>query len=168
MRAVYLYLCFVILWISGNTDIFAAEKLKTFQDWSIFKHTTDSSGETVLSLMASPTKSEGKYTQRGKPYCILTRSLNRKTPEFFMLVAGYPYLEKSHPSLHFTHTSFQLIPKLDKAFTPDEKEEVRIIEAMKRGRQMTVQGISTRQTKTKDIYSLMGFSKAYAYWRQAR
>lgn len=167
MRSVYLYLCFFLLCILGNTAVFAAEKLKTFQGWSIFKH-TDSDGETVLSLMASPTKSEGKYTQRGKPYCILTRSLNGKTPEFFMLVAGYSYLEKSHPSLHFTHTSFQLIPKLDKAFTPDEKEEKRIIEAMKRGKQMIVQGISARHTKTKDTYSLMGFSKAYTYWRQAR
>jgi invasion protein IalB len=49
----------------------------------------------------------------------------------------------------------------DSAWAPDTATDKKLVEAMKRGDRMTVEGESFRGTKTKDTYSLRGFSGAY-------
>ena len=42
-----------------------------------------------------------------------------------------------------------------------DKDDKDIVAAMKRGSRMIVDGVSSRGTKTKDTYSLTGFTSAY-------
>ena len=49
----------------------------------------------------------------------------------------------------------------DNAWAPDTSTDKKLVEAMKRGQRMIVEGTSSRGTKTKDTYSLAGFSNAY-------
>ena len=59
-------------------------------------------------------------------------------------------------------TSFSnLFTNGDNAWAPDNATDKKLVETMKRGERMIVEGVSARGTKTKDTYSLSGFSSAY-------
>ena len=51
----------------------------------------------------------------------------------------------------------------DKSYNvvPDSSTDKKLVDAMKRGQRMIVEGTSSRGTKTKDTYSLACFSNAY-------
>jgi hypothetical protein len=55
---------------------------------------------------------------------------------------------------------FQLYPKEDKAFMRDPAEERKLLDAMRKGTNMTVKGTSARGTNTTDSYSLKGLASA--------
>jgi hypothetical protein len=48
----------------------------------------------------------------------------------------------------------------DGAWIKNVAEEARLIEAMRKGSEMTVRGVSSRGTQTTDQYSLKGVSQA--------
>ena len=59
-------------------------------------------------------------------------------------------------------TSFNnLFTSGDNAWAPDASTDKKLVDAMKRGQRMIVEGMSSRGTKTKDTYSLAGFTGAY-------
>jgi hypothetical protein len=82
---------------------------------------------------------------------------------------GYPFAAGSTVNLNIDGTEFELTTiGADDPNTPgDEREwawpasaaeDARIIAAMKRGREATLTGQSTRGTTTKDTFSLLGFT----------
>tara|TARA_B100001013_G_C24538595_1_gene413678 strand:+ start:83 stop:508 length:426 start_codon:yes stop_codon:yes gene_type:complete len=105
-----------------------------------------------------PLKEEGDYTQRGDTYLIAFRI--NKDPEITIQVnAGYNYDESKLIKLVVDQTSFELFGQGDSAWSRSEDKE--IIYAMVRGKSMTIQGVSSRGTLTKDSYTLIGFTAAY-------
>ena len=105
-----------------------------------------------------PLKEEGKYTQRGDTYLIAFRI--NKDPEITIQVnAGYNYDEDKPIKLAIDGTSFELFGQGDSAWSQNEDKE--IIFAMKKGRDMFIEGHSTRGTLTKDTYTLIGFTSAF-------
>jgi invasion protein IalB len=56
--------------------------------------------------------------------------------------------------------AFTLFAKDDRAYVEDATEELKLIEAMKKGSKLTVQAVSSRGTATTDTYSLAGLSQA--------
>jgi invasion protein IalB len=56
--------------------------------------------------------------------------------------------------------AFTLFPKDDRAYVADATDELKLIEAMKKGSKLTVQATSERGTATTDTYSLAGLSQA--------
>ena len=104
-----------------------------------------------------PLKEEGKYTQRGDTYLIAFRI--NKDPEITIQVnAGYNYDEDKPIKLAIDGTSFELFGQGDSAWSQNEDKE--IIFAMKRGKNMFIEGYSKRGTLTKDTYTLIGFTAA--------
>ena len=105
-----------------------------------------------------PLKEEGDYTQRGDTY-LIAFSIN-KDPEITIQVnAGYNYDESKPIKLVVDQTSFELFGQGDNAWSRSEDKE--IIYAMVRGKNMSIQGVSSRGTLTKDSYTLIGFTAAY-------
>ena len=103
-------------------------------------------------------KEEGKYTQRGDTYLIAFRI--NKDPEITIQVnAGYNYDEDKPIKLAIDGTSFELFGQGDSAWSQNEDKE--IIFAMKKGKDMFIEGYSTRGTLTKDTYTLIGFTSAF-------
>ena len=54
-----------------------------------------------------------------------------------------------------------MFTNVDSAWAPDNTTDKKLVETMKRGEKMTVEGTSFKGTKTKDTYSLKGFTNAY-------
>lgn len=140
---------------------FAAEQrlLGEYGDWVAYYY-RDSAG-AVCYMASTPKKDEGKYTKRGDIYVVVTHRPNEKSYDVVNVNAGYPYKRSTEAELKIGAKTFSLFTDEDKAWATTPAEDKAIVEAMKRGSRMIVNGTSAKGTKTKDTYSLNGFSAAY-------
>lgn len=131
-----------------------------YGDWTAYSY---KDGKNTVCYMAStPKKDEGKYKVRGEIYAVVTHRPAEKSYNVVNFVAGYTYKTNSNVVVKIGTTAFNnLFTNGDNAWAPDNATDKKLVEAMKRGQRMTVEGVSSRGTKTKDTYSLAGFSGAY-------
>ena len=100
--------------------------------------------------------------KRGDIYAIVTHRPAEKSYNVINFVAGYNYKSGSKVSVKIGAKLFNnLFTNGTNAWAPDATTDKQIVEAMKKGQRMIVDGVSIKGTKTKDTYSLSGFSKAY-------
>lgn len=138
----------------------APNKLGQFGDWLAYM---DKNGtQTVCYMASTPKKDEGKYKIRGDIYAVVAHRPAEKSFDVFNLVAGYTYQKGAKVKITIEKQTFtNFYTDKDAAWTLSEKDDKALIAAMKKGNSMVVEGTSSRGTKTKDTYSLKGFSKAY-------
>ncbi|MBE6451923.1 MAG: hypothetical protein E7012_00325 [Alphaproteobacteria bacterium] len=138
----------------------APEVLGEYGDWVAYYY-KDASG-SVCYMASTPKKDEGKYTQRGDIYAVITHRPAEKSFNVVNFNAGYNFKRGSKVEVKIGARTFdKLFTSEDKAWATNEKTDKEMVEAMKRGSRMVVHGTSSRGTKTKDTYSLSGFSSAY-------
>ena len=99
--------------------------------------------------------SEGK--QRGDTYILVYR-INKSKDAIVQIIAGYPFKKNKKIKISIDSNNYEFFPDDDAAFTNDDDE---IIFAMKKGNKLTINGLSSKGTKTTDVYTLKGFSAAY-------
>lgn len=135
-------------------------ELGEYGDWVAY---TYKEGKNTVCYMAStPKKDEGNYKKRGDIYAVITHRPADKSYNVTNFVAGYKYKNGSNVTVKIGTTTFHnLFTNDDNAWAPDAATDKKLVEAMKRGEKMIVEGTSFRGTKTKDTYSLAGFSRAY-------
>ena len=130
----------------------------TFKDWSAF--TYQSGNQKVCYMASAPKKEEGKYTDRGKVWTLVThRSPGDK--DVVSIIAGYNYQENQPVTVAIGDKQFTLFSQGDTGWTYNKDDDRALVAAMKAGVDMVVRGTSWRGTKTKDTYSLLGFTAAY-------
>ncbi len=131
-----------------------------YDDWVAYYY-QDASGLTCY-MASTPKRDEGKYTSRGNIYTVITHRPNDKSYDVVNITAGYTYKPESKVEIKIGNQTFdKLFVNGDKAWATSEKTDKEIVAAMKRGSRMIVHGVSSKGTKTKDTYSLAGFSQAY-------
>ncbi len=135
-------------------------ELGEYGDWTAYSY---KEGKNTICYMAStPKKEEGAYKVRGEIYAVVTHRPAEKSYNIVNFVAGYPYKKESNVVVKIGTTTFNnLFTDGDNAWAPDSSVDKKLVEAMKRGQRMIVEGVSAKGTKTKDTYSLAGFSGAY-------
>ena len=136
------------------------EEIGQFKDWTAYSY---KEGKNTVCYMASmPKKDEGNYKVRGDIYAIVTHRPADKSYDVVSFIAGYPFKKGTSIVVKIGTTSFNnLFPNGETAWAPDSATDKRLVEEMKRGEKMIVEGVSARGTKTKDTYSLAGFTGAY-------
>ncbi len=156
------YVTFVLAAIISFPTLAASipTEIGEYGDWTAYSY---KEGKNTICYMAStPKKDEGKYKMRGEIYAVVTHRPAEKSYNVVNFVAGYTYKNNSKVVVKIGTTAFNnLFTHGDNAWAPDNSTDKKLVEAMKRGHRMTVEGISSRGTKTKDTYSLAGFSGAY-------
>lgn len=140
----------------ANTPI----ELGEYGDWTAYSY---KEGKNTVCYMAStPKKDEGNYKVRGDIYAIVTHRPAEKSYDVVNFVAGYNYKKNSKVVVKIGATTFNnLFTDGSNAWAPDSATDKKLVSEMKRGQKLTVEGVSFKGTKTKDTYSLSGFSKAY-------
>ena len=98
---------------------------------------------------------EGK--KRGDVY-ILVYTINKNPEAVVQINFGYPYKIEESVNVKIDEKNYEFYADEDSAWTNNDNE---VIYAMKKGIQLTVFGISSRETKTIDTYTLNGFTAAY-------
>lgn len=146
--------------LSANAFAAAPQVLGEYGDWTAY-HYRDGRG-SVCYMVSKPVKDEGKYSKRGEIYAVVTHRPSDKTFDVVNFDAGYTFKNGAPFSVkigHNTVTSF--FTDGGKAWTLDDKTDKQMISLMKAGERMIVDGVSFKGTKTKDTYSLKGFTGAY-------
>ena len=95
--------------------------------------------------------------QRGNTYILVYR-INKSKDAIVQIAAGYPYKKGQNVDVTIDNVQFDFYSDDDTAWSNDDNK---VIFAMKKGIKLTVNGESSRGTKTTDIYTLKGFTLAY-------
>ena len=137
----------------------APEFLGTHRDWNVYAFTENS--EKICYMATEPKKQEGDYTRRGNPAVLVTRRPGPKVVDEVSVQPGYSYKEGSEVQVGVDKSKFALFTRGEHAWTKSEDADRALINAMKRGSEMTVRGTSAKGTFSVDTYSLLGFTAAY-------
>lgn len=108
-------------------------------------------------ISTHPSREAGTFKQRGAPQLTLQKTPQGKVVAIHL---GYPIKDAS-VVLVIVDTGkkpelFEFYPSGEWAFIENDQK---VIAAMMRGRDMTVEATSQKGTTSKDTYSLMGFTK---------
>jgi len=147
--------------VLGVSPASAQTFISTFGDWNAFH---DGSGRDKVCYIASlPKTTLPTNVQRGKTYILISNRPADKTRHVFEFRSGYPFKDGAEVDVAVDgNKPFKLFTKDDAAWARDDATDHAIAEAMKKGRAVTVIGISSRGTKTTDTYSLSGITAALA------
>ena len=135
------------------------EFVGSHRDWNVYKfHDGD---QTICYIASEPKKQEGNYNRRGSPAVLVTRRPGQHVVYEVSVDPGYTYLGGSDVEVQVDRRKFVLFTRGEHAWTPREQDDRNLIDAMKRGTDMTVRGSSSKNTYSLDTYSLLGFTAAY-------
>jgi len=134
------------------------EHLGDAQNWSAYVDTLKTG--KVCYLVGRPIKSEPANLKRGDVFIYVTHRPAEKTFNVVSFTPGYPYKEGSDAEFAVESSKFDLFTSKESAWARDAATEKAIVEAMIKGKQATLKGVSARGTGTTDTYSLAGFGQA--------
>jgi opacity protein-like surface antigen len=136
------------------------KRLGEFDHWRAFTYTEN--GNRVCYMASEPVKEEGDYDRRGDVYAMVTHQPARGSKDVVSFVIGYPFKDQSRVAVNIDGSKkFTLFTHEDTAWAADKKTDTALVRAMKRGREMVVEGVSNKGTETTDTYSLFGFTDAH-------
>lgn len=142
-----------------------AKLLETFKDWQVFIH--EANNEKVCFAASAPTQKLPEGVNRGSVFLYLTTWHKDNVRNEVSVKIGYTFKPESVPVVTVGSETFELYSKDDKAFMRDPAEEEKLIAAMKQGASLTMTGLSSRGTETKDRYSLLGLTAALGHVEKA-
>ncbi|MEM7044246.1 MAG: invasion associated locus B family protein [Pseudomonadota bacterium] len=147
------------LGFAGGAQAQTPYSLGSYTDWNVWE--LDEGGQKICYIVSEPKKQAGTYTRRGKPAVLVTRRPSPAVTDEVSVQPGYTYLEGSSVNLSVGQNKFTLFTRGAHAWTKDETEDRALIDVMKRGESMVIEGESIKNTTSTDTYSLLGFTKAY-------
>ena len=133
--------------------------IAAFNDWSA--HKTGRAKNKICYMHGEPKKSTGKYKKRGDTYLQVTHRRKERIKNEVSVTAGYTYKKNSSVEVEIKGKKFSLYTDSGTAWVSGARKEAELVAAMKAGKVMIVTGLSSRGTRTKDRYSLSGFTAAY-------
>ena len=140
---------------------FAQPKLvESFNDWAFYSH--QSPNERICFVASAPKSSDPAGGRRDSAFFYISAWPREGVRTELSVKAGYPFRKGSEVTVTIGNETFKLITHEERAFVNDPIEELKLLEAMKKGSTMIVEGVSQRGTVTKDTFSLLGVSKAVA------
>ena len=151
-------LCLLFFSFQAQSDNESTKKIGSFDNWSVY-----AKSKNLCYMIAQPEKSEGEYKVRGRVRIVIYRNnLENKNENALGIDFGYTFPENSTAKIEIDKKNFKLATFGQTAWTGSKtKKDKKIIKAMLKGNKLVALGESKRGTKTKDIYSLSGFTKAF-------
>lgn len=142
----------------------APKELGKFDAWTAVELAQPSN--KICYMFARPASSDPKGLKRGDVMLTVTHRPAVKRRDEVSFQAGYEYKKGENVAVDIDGKKFQFFTRPDvdpdAAWAQDPAADKAIVTAMKDGKNLKVQGASARNTKTTDVFSLSGFSKAYA------
>ena len=131
--------------------------LEKFKDWSAYAATGPAK---VCFAVAKPTNSNPKKIKRGPIFFYISRWPAENVTNEISVKMGYPFAQGAKVTATIGTAKFDLFTKDEGAFVEKPDMETKIVEAMKTGNSLKIEGKSARGTATSDTYSLNGLSDA--------
>ncbi|WP_072396018.1 invasion associated locus B family protein [Hyphomicrobium sp. CS1GBMeth3] len=129
-----------------------------FGDWLV--HENAGEGPKTCFAASQPKAKEPAGANRSKIVLYVSAWPKEGVKSEVSVKLGYPIKPDSTVSVAVGDAEFQLFPDQDRAYVADATEELKLVDAMKKGSSLIVKGTSTRGTLTTDTYSLIGLGRA--------
>lgn len=130
----------------------------TFGDWFVHENAGD---EPKICFAASQPKSkEPAGANRSRIVLYVSAWPKEGVKSEVSIKLGYPIKPDSPVAVTVGDAEFELFPDQDRAYVADATEELKLVEAMKKGSTLVVKATSARGTLTTDTYSLLGLGRA--------
>jgi invasion protein IalB len=134
--------------------------LGQYGDWGAY--TASPGGSKICFALAKPktTKIEPAGRARDPAYLFVSTRPADNVKNEVSIVIGYPFKTNSDASAEIGSTKFAMYTEADGAWIKNVTEEARMVEAMRKGSELTVKGSSGRGAQSVDQYSLKGLGQA--------
>ena len=134
--------------------------LGQYGDWGAY--TASPGGTKVCFALAKPksTKLEPAGRSRDPSYVFVSTRPAEKVKNEVSVIIGYPFKASSDATAEIGTAKFAMYTEKDGAWIKNVAEEARMVDAMRKGADLTVKGTSGRGTQSTDQYSLKGLAQA--------
>lgn len=130
----------------------------TFGDWLV--HQNAGGGPKICFAATQPKAKEPAGANRAKVVLYISAWPKEGVKSEFSVKLGYRIKPDAPVAVTVGDDAFQLFADEDRAYVADATEELKLIDAMKKGSKLVVKATSTRGTETTDTYSLNGIGQA--------
>ena len=155
------YLIILIFFTILHNQSIAEEvkKIGKFKDWETMVIKNDT--QFVCFAQSKPVLQSPKKNSREARLFVSFRP-NKKILDEISITAGYEFNKKNSITAKSGKSKYKFdISQEGFAWLADNKEEKKMIKAMKRGSRIMITGYNQEGSQTIDHYSLLGFTKAY-------
>ena len=155
------YLIILIFFTILHNQSIAEEvkKIGKFKDWEIMVIKNDT--QFVCFAQSKPVLQSPKKNKREARLFVSFRP-NKKILDEISITAGYEFNKKNSITAKSGKSKYRFDISQEKfAWMADEKQEKKMIKAMKKGSRIMITGYNQEGSQTIDHYSLLGFTKAY-------
>ena len=138
----------------------AATVVNTFNSWTLYR---DTDGQKICFLAGTPGATEPSGLQRGPALLYISAWPKDGVKAEVSVKLGFPAKKASDIVVTVSGQAtgtFKLFAKDDRAFIQDTTQELKLLDAMKKGSKLSVQAVSEKGTSVTDTYSLQGMTAA--------
>ena len=155
-----LFICiFFAGFLSKATFAVEPKSLGKYKNWESFVY-NDGKGK-VCFAQTIPTERSPKNFKREESRLFVTFRKEEKIKNEISTTSGYAY-KQSSVIANSGKNQFLFSESQGKfAWVSDGEEEFNLIKLMKKASKLSISALDTSGSKTKDLYSMMGFTKAY-------
>jgi invasion protein IalB len=134
--------------------------LGQYGDWGAY--TAAPGGSKICFALAKPktAKIEPVGRKRDPSYLFVSTRPADNVKNEVSVVIGYPFKTSSDATAEVAGAKFAMYTQNDGAWIKNVAEEARMVDAMRKGADLTVKGSSGRGAQSTDQYSLKGLSQA--------
>ena len=134
--------------------------LGQYGEWGAY--TATAGGKKVCFALAKPSKSATAPPNRPRdpPYMFVSSRPSEKVKDEVSIIFGYGFKPNSDASIEIAGANYAMYTQADGAWVKNAAEETRLVDAMRKGQDLTVKGTSAKGTASTDVYSLKGLPQA--------
>jgi invasion protein IalB len=125
-------------------------------------YTATPNGKKVCFALAKPSSSKTNPPNRPRDpaYAFISTRPNEKVVNEVSIMIGYVLKPGSESTIEIGGASYAMYTQGDGLWIKNPAEEERMVDAMRKGADVTVKGVSAKGTETIDVFSLKGLSQA--------
>jgi hypothetical protein len=134
--------------------------LGQYGDWGAY--TASPGGSKICFALAKPktSKTEPPGRTRDQSYMFVSSRPADNVRNEVSVIIGYPFKTSSDATAEVGSAKFAMYTQNDGAWIKNVAEEARMVDAMRKGADVTVKGTSGRGTQSSDQFSLKGLAQA--------
>lgn len=147
--------------LCGFSSTVAAQdvaKLTSFTDWSLF--TDGKSPHLFCFLTSEPKTSEPADVAREAPRIYISAWPKDGVKSEFSARLGFPPKKNSEIAASVANAPFKMFAADDRAYVQDATQELKLLEAMRKGAKLAVTATTATGAAVTDTYSLSGLGQA--------
>jgi invasion protein IalB len=134
--------------------------LGQYSNWGAYVATP--AGKKICFALAKPVDSQTNPANRPRDpvYMFISSRPAEKVKDEVSIIMGYGFKPNADATISLGSTNFAMYTQNDGAWIKNAAEEARLVDAMRKGSDLVVKGVSAHGTQTTDTYSLQGVVQA--------